>query len=455
MNNNGNNKNDNKGHPEKRTERKRNVKGNGDMHPADHSSLRLRAEALLEKQKGQLDELYTQDLEKIVHELGTYQIELELQNEDLKTTQADLNESRRKYVDLYDHAPVGYCTIAPTGVILSANLTVARMLGRARHDLLRTPFPLLVAENDRDAFFMHLRKTVRENTRQSAELEMLTNDGGGIHVLLESNPVTDSAGKVVEIRTAATDITEKKLKELEIINLNRELLRSNEDLLHFAFIVSHDLQEPLRTVSSFIQLLERKYGHLLDDKGNLYMRHIVGGTEHMRHLLADLLIFSRVGSGKLARESVSLQRVLENVRKNLAETIRENDAEIVTETLPVVSGDESLVTDLLQNLISNSLKYRNGDPPKIRISSFSEDGHWIISVQDNGIGIDMQYADQIFLIFQRLHQRNEFEGTGIGLAICKRIVERHGGRIWVESEPGNGATFFFALPKAGADSYAW
>ena len=412
-----------------------------------NSSLRLRAETLLAQRDPKHGKFYERDLEEIIHELATYQIELELQNEDLKSAQAKLDASRQKYVDLYDHAPIGYFTFNPAGKIVAVNLTGAAMLGRFRSDLRQTPFSLFVAEGDRDTFFLHLRRTVLDKKKQSVELELLNNDGRPLHVLLDSVPVQHEEGKTAEVWTTVTDISEKKQKEQEIMDLNQELNRSNEDLLHFTFIVSHDLQEPLRTISSFVQLLEKRYTGLLDDKGRLFMRHIVDGTEYMHNLLSDLLLYSRVGGAEKVWKPVKLNRILEVVRKNLAEKFTASGGYLLISTpLSVVYGDEFLYTTLLQNLVDNSLKYRSEKEPRIHISAERDGDKWLFSVRDNGIGLDPQYADKIFLIFQRLHKRDKYPGTGIGLALCRKIVERYGGKIWVESEPGRGATFYFTLP---------
>jgi PAS domain S-box-containing protein len=283
----------------------------------------------------------------------------------------------------------------------------------------------------------------------------------GGYFLVTTTPLYDEEGNLTRSIYVARDITEQKRTEKIINNLNRELhrsliqlenvnenlTRSNEDLLHFASIVSHDLQEPLRTVASFVQLIRRRYEPKLDQKGLVFMDHILSGTNYMQRLLNDLLAFSRVGGGELVLKPVDLEDVLRETLGKLNKKIRETRAEVTSGTLPVVYGDDLQLSALLQNLLTNALKYRSEDPPQIYVSAQHRENEWMICVQDNGIGIDPKHADHIFLIFQRLHLRDEYEGTGIGLAICKKIVERHGGRIWVESVPGQGATFCFSLPE--------
>lgn len=413
----------------------------------NHSLLRKRAQARLRQKDFRPPEKPGQASDEIIHELHTYQAALEIQNEDLREMQVELEESRSRYVELYEHAPVGYFSFDRKGIITSVNLTGADMLQRARGELLKDSIYNYIPVQERDNLYLHLRKTFAGKTKQELDIPMQRNGSGTFYANLTSLPVLDKEGNVVELRTTVIDITERKKQEKEISKLNSELMRSNEDLLHFAFIVSHDLQEPLRTVSSFVQLVERRYDEMLDDKGHVFMHHIVEGTEHMQNLLQDLLSFSRIGGNKLARRNVSLEEILKQVEDVLARQIEENGAEIISGQLPVIYGDGIMLSTLLQNLIGNSLKYRSEAPPRIHVSAEPYKDKWVICVRDNGIGIDQQYAEQIFLIFQRLHQRGKYSGTGIGLAICKRIVERHGGDIWVESTPGKGAAFCFSLPQ--------
>lgn len=277
--------------------------------------------------------------------------------------------------------------------------------------------------------------------------------------------VRDKAGTVVRSGGMVHDITERTVAEKKILTLNKELQqsmrqlaesnteleRSNQDLQQYAYIISHDLQEPLRTVSSFVQLLSRRYQEKLDAKANTFINFAVEGTSHMQRLLTDLLRFSRVGGGELRLAEISLESVLEKTLRNLEVAIEKSGARIEYDWLPIVRADEMQLTTLLQNLISNALKFRGELPPRIHISAIKEHNDWLIRIRDNGIGIDPQFFERIFLIFQRLHRRDEYAGTGIGLSICKKVVERHGGRIWVESSLGKGAAFHFSLPAEAAE----
>ncbi|MHB8809596.1 MAG: MASE3 domain-containing protein [Desulfobulbaceae bacterium] len=249
------------------------------------------------------------------------------------------------------------------------------------------------------------------------------------------------------------DITDRKLAELErekhlkkVNSLMAELERSNQELQQFANIVSHDLQEPLRTVSGFVQLLSRRYEDKLDDKADSYIRYVVDGAKRMNTLLNDLLAFARLGGGQLQIKPLALRSVLDKALLNLGKTIEKKQAAITCNDLPVVAGDETQMIQLFQNLVGNAIKFNVRENPSVDISAEIRGEECVVRVRDNGIGIQPKDRERIFLIFQRLHPREEYEGTGIGLAHCKKIVERHGGRIWVESEPGVGSSFYFSLP---------
>lgn len=230
----------------------------------------------------------------------------------------------------------------------------------------------------------------------------------------------------------------------QLAQRTRELERSNAELEQFAYIASHDLQAPIRAVTSFAGVIDRKYGSALDDRGRLYLRQIMESGEHMKRLVDDLLAFSRLHTEQRALLPTDSGAVLGAVASRLEAQVP--GAEIVREELPVVRADAQQLDQLLQNLISNGLKYqREGVAPRVHVSAQRDGELWKFAVQDNGIGIEPQYFERIFVIFQRLHGREEYEGTGIGLAVCQKIVERHGGRLWLESTPGQDTTFFFTL----------
>jgi PAS domain S-box-containing protein len=241
------------------------------------------------------------------------------------------------------------------------------------------------------------------------------------------------------------DITERKRYEESLKEKTEELARSNRDLEQFAYVASHDLQEPLRMVTNYVQLLARRYKGKLDPDADDFINFAVDGALRMWRLINDLLTYSRVGTQSKGLQSTDCETVLQHSLDNLKVAIEESEAVITHDSLPTVMGDPLQLGQLFQNLIGNALKFRGKEPPRVHISARRNGGGWTFSVRDNGIGIAPEYAKRIFVIFQRLHNREEYPGTGIGLAICKKIVERHGGRIWADSEVGKGTTFYFTL----------
>ena len=255
------------------------------------------------------------------------------------------------------------------------------------------------------------------------------------------------------------DITDRKKAEEELKEANellearvaertKELKASNSELQQFAYVASHDLQEPLRMISSYLELLDRKYqGVVLDEKAEEYIQFAVDGASRMQQLIKDLLVYSRIENRKKVLAQVSMDEVMTIVAKDLTAAMEKNKATIVLDPLPTVNADKTQMILLMENLIGNGIKFHREEAPRVHVTAREDDAEWTIAVADNGIGIDPKFRNKLFQMFQRLHTREEYEGTGIGLAIAKKIVEQHGGRIWFESEPGKGATFLFSLPK--------
>ena len=250
----------------------------------------------------------------------------------------------------------------------------------------------------------------------------------------------DSAGKVSLWLGSSTDIHEQKEKE-------QALRRANDDLQQFAYSASHDLQEPIRNVAVYSEMIATRYHGLVDEEGRMFLNFLTEGGRRLSMLVSDLLAYTSAGTGELTEAPVDANAVLQHSLASLAERIRENRAAVTFDSLPEVYMGEAHLQQILQNLVSNALKYHDDIPPRIHVSVTERFSEWCFSVKDNGIGIDPQYRDKIFGVFKRLHHDRTYGGTGIGLAICKRVVERYGGRIWVESEPGKGSTFLFTVPR--------
>jgi PAS domain S-box-containing protein len=284
-------------------------------------------------------------------------------------------------------------------------------------------------------------------------------------VTVNGFPKLDNTGTITEIVISIIDITNRKQSEIEVHNLNetlekriaertqqletlnKELAFHLSELEQFSYVSNHDLQEPLRTLIQFSQLIKENYSGMLDEDGNKYIDFITKAAFRMKELVKDLLEYSLLGKeSKL--NTIDCNRIVESVLIDLDGSITQSNARIVVQELPTINGYETELRLLFQNLIANAIKYqKTGNIPEIKIVSDCLNNGWLFKISDNGIGIDEKYRDKIFILFQRLHNRNEYEGTGIGLAHCKKIVELHGGRIWVESTPGKGSTFIFTIPK--------
>jgi PAS domain S-box-containing protein len=557
-----------------------------------------------------------------------------MQNDELRRTQQRLERSRNRYSDLYDFAPVGYCTVSETGLILEANLTAAAMLGVDRGKLIKQPVSRFIVRKDQDIYYTHRRELFETGSPQTCELQMVGADDAPFWARIEAQVAENQEGqsicravisdvtqrKQVELQVEATrkdlqlskakyqrlaesidavlweydiladrwtymapqvtellgyppeawtdlqfwldhlhpedrgwardycmqctrrgeshvfeyrflnaegnvvwlldvvsvemsddephalhgfmiDITERKYAEAQLEQYAADLKRSNEELEQFGYVVSHDLQEPLRMVKSYLELLERRYRDELDVKARQFIDYAVDGATRMQEMIRALLSLSRVETRGQAFEPTDVEAVLERTLMALGRVVHESGAEITHDPLPTVMADRTQLSQVFQNLIANAIKFRReGVPPRVHIAAdrvppsnsphggkdpvyppakgrtaatpstyspeypsppsdspqWGEDavegddgGEWHFSVIDNGIGIAPEQVDRIFRVFQRLHTEEEYPGLGMGLALCQRIVARHGGRIWVESQPGKGATFTFTISARG------
>jgi PAS domain S-box-containing protein len=338
------------------------------------------------------------------------------------------------------------------GRIRRVNQATLRLLGYEASDLIGEPIARILPEADTThagALDPALRDPVI-----GLDVTYAAKDGTAISVSL-SRAVLRRRGTVDGIVCVAQDNRDRKQMEESLRTTAEDLRRSNADLSQFAYVASHDLQEPLRMVASYVQLLQKRYRGKLDADADEFIHYAVDGANRMQRLIQDLLSYARVDTRTQPTQIVESAKVFDQAVTNLRVAIAEHQAEVTRDPLPLVRGDATQLAQLLQNLIGNALKFKGDRSPRVHVSAKVDQQQWVFTVRDNGIGIEPKYFERIFAIFQRLHSREQYPGTGIGLAICKRIVERHGGRIWVESEPGAGTAFHFTLPIAtGTDDAA-
>ena len=361
--------------------------------------------------------------------------------EQVKERTKELSFERKRFYDVLETLPVMICLLTEDHYVAFANRTFRERFGEAHG---RHCYEYLFGFNE-PCHWCQAYQVLETGKLHSWELE--TPDGSVIDVY--NMPFTDVDGSPL-ILEMDIDVTEQKLNERKLQKVLIDLKRSNEELEQFAYVSSHDLQEPLRTIASFTQLLERRYKGKFDSDADEFMDYIVEAAVRMKEQIEGLLEYSRVGTKGEEFLPVNLNEILNQTTKTLYTSIEESNAKINVDELPTVTGDASQLQRIFQNLISNAIKFRKQEEPlKINICANRDiyNGEYVFSIEDNGIGIEEQYSERIFTIFQRLHTREEYKGTGIGLSIVKRIIERHGGRVWVESEFGKGSVFYFTLPK--------
>ncbi len=448
-------------------------------------SLRKKAELALKKQTDRLEELSKQDMRHLIAELGTHQIELEMQNEELRKAQVELDASRRKYADLYDFAPIGYFTLDGKGHILETNLAGADLLGVKKRELLNVPFSRFVIQEDGGEelkkFLGHLSETLKKQTKTVSELMLRKKDETVFHARLQSIAVEDDEGRQQLIRMAISDVTSYKLLEKALKQANEELETVNSQLEAFAYTVANDLKAPLRSIEGFTRAILEDYADRLDDTGRDYCKRVRSASLRMGQLIDAMYTMARTTRGELRESNVDLGFLAQAITHKLRKEDPHRSVELIIADGLKTRGDPEMLAVALENLLDNAWKFTSkhasariefgvtqsqvpglkshvpsseletrDSKPETNLphsQPSTPDSRRVFFVKDDGAGFDQRYANKLFQPFHRLHSDEEFPGIGIGLAIANAIVKRHGGRMWAEGEVEKGAVFYFTLSQ--------
>jgi PAS domain S-box-containing protein len=367
-----------------------------------------------------------------------------------RAAEKHLAQMEGRYRGLLEAAPDAMVVVNQGGEIVLLNVQAEQQFGYRRDELLGQKVKNIIPEGFAERLIADATRTVAEALAQQigTGIELLgrRKDGSEFPIEIMLSPLENTEG--ILVTAAIRDISVRKKSADHLVKTVGDLKRSNDELQQFAYVASHDLQEPLRMVASYTQLLAKRYKGKMDSDADEFIAYAVDGCNRMQTLIQDLLAYSRAGTNGKALHKISGENALQDALGSLRATIEESGAVVTHDALPALTSDDAQLALVFQNLVGNAIKYRGSDVPHVHVSATKNGGNeWIFSVRDNGLGIDPQYFERIFVLFQRLHGREEFAGTGIGLAVCKKIVERLGGRIWVESQLEKGSTFYFALPE--------
>ncbi len=364
----------------------------------------------------------------------------------------DISDRKQAEVEIRElnaalaNAVEGISRLDQQGRYINVNKAYAQMVGYQPFEMIGKDWKETVYPEDLDKLLVAYQQMLADG-KVKTEARGVRKDGSIFYKQLVMISAYDEQKQLTGHHCFMKDISDRKQAEEELKNQRQELMRSNAELEQFAYVASHDLQEPLRMVTSYLQLLERRYKHKLDANADEFITYAVDGASRMQVLINDLLTYSRLSRPSQPFKLVDCNLILNDILANLQIAIKDNKVVVTHDTLPKIIAAPTQLSQLFQNLIGNAIKFRREIPLQIHITAEHHGVKWLFSVQDNGIGIESQYINRIFLIFQRLHSRTKYPGTGIGLAVCKKIVERHGGELWVESELGKGSTFYFTIPN--------
>lgn len=392
---------------------------------------------------------------KLIHELEVHKIELEAQNEELIQARHKAQDAINKYTELYEFAPSGYFTLSSDGAIYDLNVCGSQMLGRARSYLLKSRFDFFVSSGSKQVFNLFLKRVFESKVKESCELMLRSK--GNLPVYLHLSGIITENGK--HCFMIALDISNRIKAEEELRKLNDELKQlvnkrmeqleiTNTELEAFSYSVSHDLRAPLRHIKGFTDILRNEYYDQLPFEAKHYLDTIYRAVEKMGVLIEDLLRFSKIGRVEIKKKLIPMDKVIEDALAQIQPLCSDRMVEWKIAPLPEVFGDYNLLRQVWVNLLDNALKY-SGKKEKaiISLGYREENNELIFYIRDNGVGFNMKYAHKLFGVFQRLHSESQFNGTGIGLANVRRIISRHGGKTWAESEEEKGAAFYFSLPR--------
>jgi PAS domain S-box-containing protein len=366
--------------------------------------------------------------------------------DELQQSLADLQRTESQLDMIDTNVPEALFTVTETGIAEHLNLFFSKYSGREVQSLIGRGWLDVIEPSDRDALLSEL-SAPKGREQFERNLRIRRSDGTYRSFKCRATRSMDPQSKAAKWFGSCSDIEDETVLASALESRTRELVQLNQSLERFAYTASHDLQEPLRTICAMTELFLSRNRDELDSESSHMLAAVIKGAERMKQLISDILEFAKASNLTSSTAEVDMRVIVQAAIDNLGQAILECGAEIVVDQLPVVSSNESAMLRLVQNLIVNAIKYRADKPPKIHISAVSTDGEYVFSIQDNGIGIDPKYAGRIFEPFQRLHTRSQYEGSGLGLAACRRIVESLQGRIWVESAPGAGSTFLFTIPK--------
>ena len=353
----------------------------------------------------------------------------------------------RRLAGIVEQTDDGVVVARTDGTITEWNAGAERLFGYTAAEAIGRPLQMLAPPDRLDEQEEVVRRIFGGEALNQYETVRMRKDGTRVDVSLTATPLRNTEGEIVGSGSIVRDITGRKRAEAQRVDAERDLARSNLELEQYAYVASHDLQEPLRSIGGFAQLLEERYGETLDDDGKRFIGFITKGVGRMQALIADLLSYSRSGQDAMRTQDVDTGELVRETLSSLDAAVRDAGADIEVGDLPVVEADRAALAQLFGNLLSNALKFTDGRrPPHVDVTAARANGSWEFTVADNGLGVDPGNVDRVFGMFERLHGEDEYGGTGIGLAICKRIVERHGGRIWCEPVPAGGTAFHFTLP---------